>query len=52
MFYYRSVPLCTLLYSLLLILGPQMALAYRLYVISQGPKILHFQGPIPSQLPT
>jgi hypothetical protein len=32
-------------------LGPQMALAYRLEAISQGPKILEFQGPTPSHLP-
>jgi hypothetical protein len=30
------------------VFGPQMALAYWLDAISQGPKILEFQGPTPS----
>ncbi len=30
--------------------GPQMALAYRLDAISQGPKSLNFQGPTPLPL--
>ncbi len=30
--------------------GPQMALAYWLDAISQGPKTFEFQGPIPSHL--
>jgi hypothetical protein len=33
------------------VFGPQMALAYRLDAISQGPKTLNFQGPTPSHLP-
>ncbi len=32
-------------------LFPQMALAYQLDAISQGPKTLELQGPTPSQLP-
>ncbi len=31
--------------------GPQMALAYWLDAISQGPKTLEFQGPPPSTCP-
>ena len=32
------------------VLGPQMALAYRLYAISQGPKNSQFPGPNPLPL--
>jgi hypothetical protein len=32
--------------------GPQIALAYRLDVILQGPKTHNFQGPTPSHLPS
>ncbi len=43
-FMYRSVPLCPEFF------GPQMALAYRLDDISQGPKNSRFPGPNPLPL--
>jgi hypothetical protein len=43
-FMYRSVPLCPEFF------GPQMALAYRLDAISQGPKTSRFPGPNPLPL--